>query len=76
MNLGGESQGKELRRVHAYIPNQIPKRKASKPPQEISQEKVPKITKSSIHTMKVHTRFSLPPDHPAISKDLTMKLSS
>jgi hypothetical protein len=31
---------------------------------------------SSIHTMKVHTRSSLPPDHPSLSKDLTMKLSS
>jgi hypothetical protein len=39
------SQGKEPRRVHAYIPNHIPKRKASKPPQENRQEKVLKITK-------------------------------
>jgi hypothetical protein len=31
-DLGGESQGKEPRRVHAYIPYQIPKRKASNPP--------------------------------------------
>jgi hypothetical protein len=31
---------------------------------------------SSIHTMKVHTRSSLPPNHPTISQDLTMKLSS
>jgi hypothetical protein len=57
-----------------------------------SQEKAPKITKkgeqerqhqalrnhvkSSIHTMKVHTRFRLPPNHPSLSEDLTMKLSS
>jgi hypothetical protein len=26
---------------------------------------------SSIHTMKVHTRSSLPPDHPSLSLDLT-----
>jgi hypothetical protein len=27
--------------------------------------------KSSIHTMKVHTRSSLPPDHPTLSLDRT-----
>jgi hypothetical protein len=26
--------------------------------------------------MKVHTRFSLPPNHHTLSQDLTMKLSS
>jgi hypothetical protein len=31
-DLGGESKANEPRRVHAYIPNQIPKRKVSKPP--------------------------------------------
>jgi hypothetical protein len=31
---------------------------------------------SSIHTKEVHTRSSLPPDHPTLSKNLTMKLSS
>jgi hypothetical protein len=31
---------------------------------------------SSIHTKEVHTRSSLPPDHPTLSQDLTMKLSS
>jgi hypothetical protein len=57
-----------------------------------SQEKAPIITKkengrdnkidlrnhakSSIHARKIHTRSSLPPDHPSLSKDLTMKLSS
>jgi hypothetical protein len=84
--------GKEPRRVHAYIPQQIPKKTASKPLQENRHEKAPKITKkenreelkqalrnhteSSINTMKVHTRSSLPPDHPSLSQDLTMKLSS
>jgi hypothetical protein len=29
---------------------------------------------SSIHATKVHTRSSLPPDHPTLSQDLTMKL--
>jgi hypothetical protein len=31
---------------------------------------------SSIHAKTVHTRSSLPPDHPTLSQDLTMKLSS
>jgi hypothetical protein len=91
MDLGGESKGKEPRRVHEYTPHQIPKRKVSKPPQENRQEKAPKITKkgkwdkhnqamrnhaeSSIHTMKVHTWSSLPPDQPSLSKGLIMKLS-
>jgi hypothetical protein len=43
--LGGESKGKEPRRVHVYIPHQIPKRKVSKPPQENHQEKALKMTK-------------------------------
>jgi hypothetical protein len=90
--LGGESKGKEPRRVHTYIPHQIPKRKVLKTLQEIHQERAPKITtknkreqhnkalrnhaESSIHTKEVHTRSSLPPDHPTLSQDLTMKLSS
>jgi hypothetical protein len=77
--LGGESKGKEPRRVHAYIPQQIIERKASKLLREKHQEKTPKFTKkenreelkqalrnhveSSIHTMKVHTRSSF---HPII----------
>jgi hypothetical protein len=91
-DLGGESKGKEPRRAYAYIPYQTPKRKASKSLQENRQEKAPKITKkneqeqhiqalrnpdeSSIHHKEVHTRSSLPPDHPSLSQDLTMKLSS
>jgi hypothetical protein len=63
-----------------------------KTPQENHQEMAPKITtknnreqhnkalrnhaESSIHTKKVHTRSSLPPDHPTLSQDLTMKLSN
>jgi hypothetical protein len=31
---------------------------------------------SSIDTMKIHTRSSLHPNHPTLSQDLTMKLSS
>jgi polyribonucleotide nucleotidyltransferase len=91
-DLGGESKRKEPQRAKAYIPPPNPKRKASKSLQENRQEKTLKITKknereqhiqalrnhteSSIHTKEVHTRSSLPPDHPSLSKDLTMKLSS
>jgi hypothetical protein len=72
-------------------PHQIPKRKFPKSLQENRQERALKITKknegerhilalrnhteSSIHTKEVHTRSSLPPDHPFLSQDLTMKLS-
>jgi hypothetical protein len=92
MDLGGESKGKEPRRVHTYIPHQIPKRKVPKTLQENHQERAPKIitkneqeqhdqalrnhAESSIHHKKVHTKSSLPPDHPTLSQDLTMKLSS
>jgi hypothetical protein len=92
MDLGAESKGKEPQRVHAYTPHQIPKKKVPKSLQENRQESTPKITKkneweqhiqawrnhgeSSIHHKEVHTRSSLPPDHPSLSEDLTMKLSS
>jgi hypothetical protein len=75
--------------IHAH---QIPKSKVPKTHQENHQERAPKITtknkqeqhnqalmnhaESSIHTKEVHTRSSLPPDHPTLSQDLTMKLSS
>jgi hypothetical protein len=91
-DLGGESQPKEPRRVPTNIPHQIPKRKVPKTTQRNHQEKAPKITtknnreqniqtlrnhaESSIHATKVHTRSSLPPNHPTLSHDLTMKLSS
>jgi hypothetical protein len=83
---------KKPQRVHAYIPHQIPKRKVSKTLQENHQKMTQKITKkneqeqqiqalrnhtkSSIHHKEVHTRSSLPPDHPSLAQDLTMKLSS
>jgi hypothetical protein len=81
-DLGGESKRKESRRVQAYIPHQVPKRKNSKSLQENRQERAPKITKKekrerhiqdlryhaepSIHTKEVHTRSSLPPDHRSL----------
>jgi hypothetical protein len=91
-DLGGESQPKEPRRVPTNFPHQIPKRKIPKTTQRNHQEKALKITtknnrkqhiqtlrnhaESSIHATKVLTRSSLPPDHPTLSQDLTMKLSS
>jgi hypothetical protein len=74
------------------FPHQILKSKVPKTPQENHQERDKKITtknnreqhnkalrnhaESSIPTTKVHTRSSLLPDHPTISQDVTMKLSS
>jgi hypothetical protein len=90
--LGEESQPKEPRRVPTNFPHKIPKRKVPKTPQENHQERAPKNTtknnqeqhnkalrnhaESSIHAKKIHTMSSLPPDHPTLSQDLTMKLSS
>jgi hypothetical protein len=90
--LGGESKAKEPQRVHTNFPYQIPKRKVPETHQENHQERAPKITtknnreqhnkalrnhaESSIHTKEVHTRSSLPPDHPTLSQNLIMKLSS
>jgi hypothetical protein len=45
MDLGEESKGKEPQRIQAYIPHQIPKRKASKPPQEIHHKGLQKSPK-------------------------------
>jgi hypothetical protein len=83
---------KEPRRVHTNFPHQIPKSKVPKTHRENHQERAPEITtknnreqhnkalrnhaESSINTKKVHTRSSLPPDHPTLSQNLTLKLSS
>jgi hypothetical protein len=72
-------------------PQQILKKTASKTLQEKRQERALKITKtnereqhiqalmnhdeSSIHHKEIHTRSSLPPDHPTLSQDLNTKLS-
>jgi hypothetical protein len=74
------------------FPSSNPQEKGLENTQENHQERAPKITtknnreqhikvlrnhaESSIHTKEVHTRSSLPPDHPTLSQDLTMKLSS
>jgi hypothetical protein len=91
-DLGGESQPKEPRRVPTNFPHQILKSKIPETTQRNHQERAPKITtknnreqhiptlrnhaESSIYATKVHTRPSLPPDHPTLSQDLTMRLSS
>jgi hypothetical protein len=76
---------------HEFPPSnpqeQGPKNTLRKPPREASENhhqnnrelhnKAFRIhAESSIHTKEVHTRSSLPPDHPTLSQDLTMKLSS
>jgi hypothetical protein len=92
VDLGGESKAKEPGRVHTNFTHQIPKSKVPKTHRENHEERAPKITtknnqeqhnkalrnhvESSIHTKEVHTRSSMSPDHPTLSQDLTMKLSS
>jgi hypothetical protein len=74
------------------FPHQIPKSKVLKSHRENHQERAMKVTtknnreqhnkalrnhaESSIHAKEVHTRSSLPHDHPTLSQDLSMKLSS
>jgi hypothetical protein len=76
---------------HKFPPSN-PQEKGPKTTQRNHQERAPKITtkknreqhiqtlrnhaESSIHATRVHTRSSLPPDHPTLSQDFTMKLSS
>jgi hypothetical protein len=76
---------------HKFPPSN-PQQKGPENTPKNHQERAPKITaknnqkqhiqtlrnhaESSIHATKVHTRSSLPPDHPTLSQDLTMKLSS
>jgi hypothetical protein len=90
--VGSRSPSKEAQGPHTLHPTRIPQRNAPKSSPRKIQEKTLKITKkekqeqhiqalrnhakSSIHTKEVHTRSSLPPDHPSLSQDLTMKLSS
>jgi hypothetical protein len=88
---GGHKKKNHEQFMHTS-PTKSPREKPQNPPRENHQDKASKIRKkgkwekkhkalknhaeSSIHTMKVHTRSSLPPYHPYLSKDLTMKLSS
>jgi hypothetical protein len=90
--FGRGIKGKRTMKGSQEFPPSIPKSKVLKTQQENHQERAPKITtknnreqhnkalrnhvESSIHTKEVHTRSSLSPDHPTLSQDLTMKLSS
>jgi hypothetical protein len=92
MDLGGETKAKEPRRVHTNFPIKSPKARSRKHANKTTKKRAPKITtknnreqhnkalrnhaESSIHTKEVHTRSSLRPDHPTLSQNLTMKLSS
>jgi hypothetical protein len=76
---------------HKFPPSnpqeQGPENTPRKPPREgcknhhqeqsgATQQSLEEPHRSSIHTEEVHTRSSLPPDHPTLSQNLTMKLSS
>jgi hypothetical protein len=90
--FGRGIKGKRTTKGSHKFPHQIPKRKVPKTYRENHQERAPKITtknnreqhnkvlsnhaESSIQTKEVHTWSSLPPDHPTLSQNLTMKLSS
>jgi hypothetical protein len=70
------------------FPHQIPRERSQKQPKKNTKKGLRKTlarttennmwnhAESSIHATKVHTRSSLPPNHPTLSQDLTMKLSS
>jgi hypothetical protein len=78
--------------VTRISPIKSPRARSRKHTDKNHKERAPKITtknnreqhnkalrnhvESSIHTKEVHTRSSLSPDHPILSQDLTMKLSS
>jgi hypothetical protein len=90
--FGRGIKGKITMKGSHIHPPPNPQEQGSKNTQKIHQERAPKITtknkreehnqalrnhaESSIHTKEIHTRSSLPPDHPTLSQDLTMKLSS
>jgi hypothetical protein len=71
---------KSLRERSRKQPKKNTKKRASKITTKNNREQHNKALRnhaeSSIHAKKVHTMSSLPPDHPTLSQDLTMKLSS
>jgi hypothetical protein len=86
----GGSKGKEPRRVHANISNKSSRKQPRNLSQKINKKGLQKSPKneqeqhiqslrnhaeSSIHDKEVHTRSSLSPDHPSLSKGLTINLS-
>jgi hypothetical protein len=90
--FGRGIKGKRTTKGPHIFPPSNPQEQGPETHQENHQERAPKITtknnreqhnkalrnhaESSIHTKEVHTRSRLPPDHPTLSQDLTMKLSS
>jgi hypothetical protein len=82
-DLGGESKEKRTTKGSHEFPQLNTKSKVPKTHQENHKERAPKIStmnnreqhnkalrnhaESFIHTKKVHTRSSLPPDHPTLS---------
>jgi hypothetical protein len=90
--FGRRIKGKRTTKGSQIHPPPNPQEKGPETLQEIHQERAPKITtknerehqiqtlrnhaESSIHHKEIHTRSSLPPDHPTLSQDLIMKLSS
>jgi hypothetical protein len=79
-NLMCDSQNKSSKETPPKASRENPKKELRKSPKREKRERhnqaLRNHTESSIHTKEVHTRSSLPPDHPSLSQDLTMKLSS
>jgi hypothetical protein len=87
----GITAERTMKGSHKFPPSNLQQKGPENNPRK-HQERAPKITtknnreqhnkalwnhaESSIHTTMVHTRSSLPPDHPTLSQDLIMKLSS
>jgi hypothetical protein len=78
--FGGKVTSQRGTRSSYVTPTKDPKKSSSKHRQQrapkINTKKDGKTTlrnnaEPSIHTMKVHTRSSLPPKHPSLSLDLT-----
>jgi hypothetical protein len=57
-------------------PKKSPREGSTKNNREQHIQTLRNHAESSIHATKVHTRSSLPHDHPTLSQDITMKLSS
>jgi hypothetical protein len=90
--FGRGIKGKRTTKGSHIFPPSNPQEQFLKTHQENHQARALKITtknnreqhnkalrnhvESSIHTKEVDTRSSLPPDHPTLSQNLTMKLSS
>jgi hypothetical protein len=90
--LGGESKGKNHEGFMHTSPNKSSRKRLRNLSKKITKKRLRKSpkknewgqhiqalrnhTESSIHHKAVYTRSSLPPDHPSLSQDLTMMLSS